>query len=184
MTTAPAPAAQRRPAEAVPLRWGDHATRLWAGTWLIVGGGVAIAGSNTVTLWLLGVATFAHVAGWCILPSDGWRRVVAVGPSTLTMWLLLTGPRFVMVLVVPYLLWLLVRHRPPVTALTAIPVAVSAVLVGEAFGLDYSRMLPALAIVGATMAVSGWLARAWASRLLRPVTRGPSRRDGPSATPR
>ena len=37
--------------------------------------------------------TVAHVAGWCILPSVGWRRVVVVVPSTISMWLLLPGPR-------------------------------------------------------------------------------------------
>ncbi|PZQ90554.1 MAG: hypothetical protein DI534_04945 [Leifsonia xyli] len=168
------------PTARLPLRFGDHATRLWAGTWLIVGGGTAIAGSNTVTLWLLGVATGAHVAGWCILPSAGWRRVVAVGPATLTMWLLLAGPRFVIVLVVPYLLWLLVRHRPPLAALTALPVALTALLVGEAFGLDYARMPAALAVVGVTM-----FACAWAARLIARIR--PRRRErtvtDPSDTP-
>ncbi|MFT4028738.1 MAG: hypothetical protein QM675_02590 [Protaetiibacter sp.] len=159
MTSHPAPDAWREPSSLLPLRWGDYATRLWAGGWLVVGGGLSIAGSNTVTLWLLGIATVAHIAGWCILPSDGWRRVVAVGPATLSMWLLLTGPRFVVVLVAPYLLWLLVRHRPALTALTAIPVAVAGLLVGNAFEQDYARMLPALAIVAAVAAACGWSAR-------------------------
>lgn len=136
---------------ALPLRWGDSATRLWAGMWLIAGGGTAIAGSNTEALWVLAMGTIAHVAGWCILPAAGWRRAVAVAPATLTMWLLLAGPRFVIVLVVPYLLWLLVRHRRPLAGLTAVPVAVVALLVGDAFGQDYSRMLLALAIVGVTV---------------------------------
>ena len=158
---APAPGPRREPTASLPLRWGDHATRLWTGIWLIVGGGVSIAGSNTEALWVLALGTTAHVAGWCVLPSSGWRRVVAVGPATLAMWLLLTGPRFVIVLVVPYLLWLYVRHRAPLSVLTAVPVAAAAILVGDAFGHDYSRMLAALAIVGATMA-----AGAWASRLI------------------
>lgn len=146
-------------ASALPLRWGDAATRLWAGVWLIVGGGVAIAGSNHNTLWLLGIGTGAHVAGWCILPAAGWRRTVAIGPATLTMWLLLTGPRFLFVLVVPYLLWLLVRHRPPRAVITAVPVAMVAVLVGNAFGQDYARMLPALAAVVAVIVVADRAAR-------------------------
>jgi hypothetical protein len=149
----------RRPATLPPLRWGDAATRLWAGSWLIVGGGVAIAGSNTEALWVLAIGTLAHVAGWCILPAAGWRRTVAVAPATLTMWLLLAGPRFVIVLVVPYLLWLLVRHRSALSALTALPVAAVALLVGDAAGLDYARMLPTLAIVGVTMVAGAWAAR-------------------------
>jgi hypothetical protein len=155
----PTARAARHPAALPPLRWGDAATRLWAGSWLIVGGGVAIAGSNTEALWVLTIGTLAHVAGWCMLPAAGWRRTVAVAPATLTMWLLLAGPRFVIVLVVPYLLWLLVRHRSALSALTALPVAAVALLVGDVAGLDYARMLPALAVVGVTMVVGAWTAR-------------------------
>jgi hypothetical protein len=147
------------PTSLPPLRWGDVPTRLWAGAWLLVGGGVAIAGSNTEALWVLAIGTVAHAAGWCLLPSAGWRRTVAVGPATLTMWLLLAGPRFVIVLVVPYLLWLLVRHRSALAALTAVPVAMVALLVGDAFGQDYTRMLTALGIVGVAMLAAGWLAQ-------------------------
>lgn len=147
------------PTSLPPLRWGDVPTRLWAGTWLLVGGGAAIAGSNTEALWVLAIGTVAHAAGWCLLPSAGWRRTVAVGPATLTMWLLLAGPRFVIVLVVPYLLWLLVRHRSALAALTAVPVAMVALLVGDAFGQDYTRMLTALGIVGVAMLAAGWLAQ-------------------------
>jgi hypothetical protein len=75
------------------------------------------------------------------------------------MWLLLAGPRFVIVLVVPYLLWLLVRHRSALAALTAVPVAMVALLVGDAFGQDYTRMLTALGIVGVAMLAAGWLAQ-------------------------
>lgn len=159
MTPTREPAAGLEPSARLPLRWGDHATRLWAGIWLIVGGGVSIAGSNTEALWVLAMGTVAHVAGWCILPSAGWRRAIGVGPSTLTMWLLLAGPRFVIVLVVPYLLWLCVRHRSALSTLTAIPVAVAALGMGDVFGQDYTRMLPALAIVGVTMATGAWAAR-------------------------
>jgi len=142
----------------LPLRWGDHATRLWLGGWLLLGGGMAIAGSQTDSLWVLTIGTIAHVAGWCVLPAAGWRRTLAVAPGTLAMWLLLTGPRFVFVLVLPSLLWLLVRHRPPIALLTTAPVAVAAVLVGNTVGQDYSRMLPSLAIVGTTMVACAWAA--------------------------
>ncbi|TXK19227.1 hypothetical protein [Homoserinibacter sp. GY 40078] len=153
------PALPRIPLSSLPLRWGDAPTRWWAGIWLIIGGGLAIAGANTFALWILPMGSAAHVAGWCILPCAGWRRTLAVAPSLLTMWLLLTGPRFLIVLVVPYLCWLLVRHRPAVTALTGIIVAVVAWVVGDLLGDDYSRMLPALAIVLATMTAASILAR-------------------------
>lgn len=146
------------PTPTLPLRWGDAPTRWWTGGWLLVGGGIAIAGSNTEALWVLAIGTLAHLAGWCVLPAAGWRRTVAAGPATLTMWLLLTGPRFVFVLVVPYLLWLLVRDRSALAALTAVPVAAVALLVGDAFGQDYSRMLTALGVVGFAMIAGDWLA--------------------------
>jgi hypothetical protein len=146
------------PAPPIPLRWGDAATRWWIGGWLLIGGGVAIAGSNTEALWVLAIGTLAHLAGWCVLPTAGWRRTVAAGPATLTMWLLLTGPRFVFVLVVPYLLWLLVRSRSALAAVTALLVAAVALLVGDAFGQDYSRMLAALVIVGVAMVAADWFA--------------------------
>jgi len=162
---APDPVPWREPTSLLPLRWGDAATRWWAGCWWIVGGGLAIAGSNTFSLWVLGIGTLFSVAGWCVLPSAGWRRTVAVGPAVLAMWLLLTGPRFVIVLVIPYLCWLLVRHRPWVTVFTAIPVVAIALLVGEVFGGDYSRMLEALGVVAVTMVASGWAAGLIARRL-------------------
>ncbi|AYF97498.1 hypothetical protein [Protaetiibacter intestinalis] len=149
----------REPTAALPLRFGHAADRLWAGAWLIVGGGLAIAGSNTFSLWVLALGTAATAIGWCVLPSAGWRRVLALGPSMLAMWLLLSGPRFVIVLVLPYLGWLLVRHRPPLAMLTAVPVAAVALLVGNVFQEDYSRMLPALAIVGVAMVAGAWGAR-------------------------
>lgn len=155
--TSPAP--HHGSTAALPLHWGHRTTRLWAGGWLILGGGLAIAGSNTFALWLLALGTAASIVGWAILPAAGWRRTLAVGPATFAMWLLLTGPRFVMVLAIPYLCWLLVRHRAGLSALTVIPVIAVAIGVGNAFGQDYSRMLPALGIVGAAMVGSAWLAR-------------------------
>lgn len=158
----------RTPPASVPsLRWGDAATRAWAGGWAIVGGGIAIAGSNTNTLWLLGVGVAVHVTGWCIMPAAGWRRLIAIGPSTLAMFLLLGGPRYLIALVVSYLLWLLVRHRPGITALTAIPVLVTALIAGEAFSGGDARMLPALVILSIVVAACGLLARAIATHLAR-----------------
>ena len=112
--------ATREPTSLLPLRWGGYRERYLGGLCLIVGGGVAIAGSDTYVLWLLWPARIAHVAGWCILPVRGLAAVVVVLPSTLSMWLLLPGPRYLVVLVIPYLGWLLVRHRPALAYPTAI----------------------------------------------------------------
>lgn len=146
-----------------PLRWGDPASRAIAGGILIISGTIAIAGADTFVLWLLLLGTIAHIAGWCIMPANGWRRVVAVVLSTPAVLLLLTGPRFIGVLVLPYIAWLLVRHRPARSYPTIIFVLAAAVYLPRVYG-DYDGMLPTLGIELAVMAGSAWAARAVAGR--------------------
>ena len=98
-----------------PLRWGGANARAIGGGILIVSGAVAVAGGGGTTnyaLLSLLVGLLVHVAGWSVMPADGWRRVVAVVISVPAVFLLLTGPRFIGVLVLPYIGWMLVRHRP------------------------------------------------------------------------
>jgi hypothetical protein len=156
------------------LRWGTLPARTVGGGILIVAGAVAIAGSNTYVLLLLLAGLLAHVAGWAVMPADGWRRVVAAVISTPAALLLLTGPRFMGVLVLPYLGWLLVRHRPLRSYPTLTFVLAGAVIVARLFP-DYSGMLPALAIEFAVIVASAWAARAVAS------TRGTQPLPGPLA---
>ncbi len=143
----------------LPLRWGAAWARTVGGGALIVSGAVAIAGSNTYVLLLLLAGLLAHVAGWAVMPADGWRRVVAVVISTPAVLLLLTGPRFIGVLVLPYIGWLLVRGRPLRSYPTVTFVLAGAVIVARLFP-DYSGMLPALAIESAVIVGSAWAARA------------------------
>ena len=158
----------------LPLRWGSYGSRTVGGAILIVSGAVAIAGSDTYVLLLLLAGTLAHVAGWSVIPSDGWRRVVAVVISTPAAWLLLTGPRFIGVLVLPYIGWLLVRHRPLRSYPTVIFVLAGAVIVPRLFP-DYSGMLPALCVEFAVVVASAWAARAVAtSKDSRRIPRAPS----------
>jgi len=158
----------------LPLRWGHAPARTVGGGILIVAGAVAIAGSNTYVLLLLLAGLLAHVAGWAVMPADGWRRVVAVVISTPAALLLLTGPRFVGVLVLPYLGWLLVRHRPLRSYPTLTFVLAGAVIVARLFP-DYDGMLPALAIEFAVIVGSAWVARAVAStRGTQPLPGAPS----------
>jgi hypothetical protein len=150
------------PTSTVPLRWGSYRSRLLGGLLLIVAGGVAIAGGSAASpfaQFLLAAGTAAHVTGWSVLPSAGWRRVWALIPSTLEMWFLLTGPGWLSLLLLPYLGWLLVRHRPISAYPTALFVLAAATMVAGPF-VEYSGMLPALGIVTAVMVVSAWAARA------------------------
>jgi len=157
----------------LPLRWGSAQARTVAGGILIASGAVAIAGSNTYVLLLLLAGLLAHVAGWAIMPADGWRRVVAVVISTPAALLLLTGPRFIGVLVLPYIGWLLVRQRPLRSYPTLTFVLAGAVIVARLFP-DYSGMLPALAIEFAVIVASAWVARAVASTRSTQPLPGPS----------
>jgi hypothetical protein len=145
-----------------PLRWGGASTRAMGGGILIVAGAVAVAGGGGTTnyaLWSLVMGVLVHVAGWSVMPADGWRRVVAVLVSTPAVFLLLTGPRFIGVLVLPYIGWMLVRHRPARSYPTVIFVLAGAVIVARVFP-DYDGMLPALAIEFLVIVGSAWAARA------------------------
>ena len=154
----------------LPLRWGTTRDRTIQGGILIVSGAVAVAGSDTYVLLLLLAGLLAHVAGWSVMPADGWRRVVAVVISTPAVLLLLTGPRFIAVLVLPYIGWLLVRHRPLRSYPTVIFVLAGAVILARLYP-DYSGMLPALGIEFAVMVGSGLAARAVATTRSAPDAR-------------
>ncbi|MEO6532545.1 MAG: hypothetical protein ABIO06_03110 [Pseudolysinimonas sp.] len=143
----------------LPLRWGTSRARTVGGGILIVAGAVAIAGWDDFFPPLLLAGVLAHVAGWSVMPSDGWRRVVAVAISTPAALALLTGPRFIGVLVLPYIAWLLVRHRPARSYPTVTFVLAGAVILPLLFP-DYSGMLPALGIEFAVIVASAWAARA------------------------
>lgn len=163
------------PSSALPtpaLRWGTAGARAAWGAILIVSGAVAIAGSNTYVLLLLLAGVLAHLAGWAIMPADGWRRVTAAVISTPAALLLLTGPQFLAVLLLPYVGWLLVRHRPARSYPTIVFVLAGAVIVARLFP-DYSGMLPALGIEFLVIIASAWVAWALAGHVSRRPGRPP-----------
>ncbi len=152
----------REPTATVRLRWGGYRTRMLGGLLLIVGGGLAVAGGGVTSPFanaLLYAGSIAHIAGWAVLPSAGWRRVWALIPSTTVMWALLAGPGWLWILVFPYLGWLLVRHRPVASYPTLLFVIAGALLVRPLFP-SYGLMLPALGTVATIMLLSALAARA------------------------
>jgi hypothetical protein len=153
------------PTRALPLRWGTYRFRYLSGLSLIVSGAIAIQGASAYVGYPLAIGTLAHVVGWWIMPAAGWRRIWVVLPSLLSVIILLMGPAAVGLLAIPLAGWLLVRHRPALTMLLAVPVLVIGVLLRQVYA-EYDGMLPALAVMGALVAASAWLARlAAASRL-------------------
>ena len=153
------------PTRALPLRWGSYRLRYLSGLSLIVSGAIAIQGASAYVGFPLALGILAHVVGWWVMPAAGWRRIWVVLPSLLSVIILLIGPAVVGILAVPVACWLLVRHRPAVTLLFAVPVLVIGLLLRSVYA-EYGGMLEALAVMGVLIAVCVWLARlAAASRL-------------------
>lgn len=153
----------REPTRALPLHWSTYVDRYALGLLLIVGGAAAVQGSNTYALNFLAAGTVIHALGWSILPAQGWRRVLVVLPATAQTWLFVAGPQWVWTLLVPYVAWLIVRHRPVRSYITVLfPLAASLVL--PAFVSEYSGMPVALVISMTVFVASAWLARVIASR--------------------
>ncbi|MGV8897192.1 MAG: hypothetical protein ACOH10_07115 [Rhodoglobus sp.] len=148
----------REPTSTLPLRWGTYRGRYLAGLLLIVGGAIQLQGSNTWTLPLLLIGTTAHAVGWSILPSAGWRRMLVIVPTTAQIWLMLTGPASMWMLVAPYLCWLLVRHRPLSSYVTVLLPLANGLIIPQFF-MEYSGMPIALAISMTVFVGSAWLAR-------------------------
>jgi hypothetical protein len=148
----------REPTSTLRLNWGSYRERYVFGLVLIVGGAIQLQGSNTYTLPLLLIGTAAHITGWSIMPARGWRRLVVVVPATTQIWLLLTGPQSMWTLTIPYLCWLLVRHRPAAAYLTVLFPIANGFIIPQFFS-EYSGMPAALVISMAVFIGSTWLAR-------------------------
>lgn len=148
----------------LPLRWGRYRDRVIAGLVLIVGGLVHLQSASTLNLLPLVVGTTAHTVGWLILPATAWRRLVPVLPSGLVVWLLLTGPQAMWTLAVPFVCWLIARHRPWRSYLALAPVLLYGVVAAAVFR-EYEQQLLALSISAVVLTGCGW----WAWALARPA---------------
>lgn len=169
---APTPSRWREPTSLLRLNWGSYRERYIFGLVLIVGGGIQLEGSNTYTLPLLLIGTATHIVGWSIMPARGWRRLVVVVPATAQIWLLLTGPQSMWTFVIPYLCWLLVRHRPLAAYLTVLFPIADGFIIPQFFS-EYSGMPLALAISMAVFIGSAWIARLIAASAGRTGLRTP-----------
>ncbi|MEP6482012.1 MAG: hypothetical protein ABJA94_08410 [Rhodoglobus sp.] len=156
-TTAPL-RSWREPASLLPLHWGHYRDRYILGLVLIVGGAIQLQGSNTYTVPFLLIGTAAHATGWSIMPARGWRRLLAVIPATSQIWFVLTGPMSMWTLVVPYICWLVVRHRPAAAYVTVLLPLANGIIVSQYF-TEYSAMPVVLSISMAVFVASAWLAR-------------------------
>lgn len=147
----------QEPTSLLPLRWGTYRGRYLAGLGLIVSGLIALQGGSAYFGLPLALGTLAHVTGWWILPAAGWRRIWAVGPSLIVVFVLLIGPAGVGLLSISLACWLLVRHRPAATFLLTLPVLGIGIVLRE-YLYEYSGMLPALAIMAVAIVACAWLA--------------------------
>ena len=148
----------REPTSLLALTWGTYLDRYVIGLVLIIGGSIHLLGSNTWTLLILLTGAVAALVGWSILPSKGWRRVVAASLGMIASLALLTGPLSIWVLALSLVSWMLVRHRPARSYLVVVfPIAAGVIL--PHYFTDFSGMLPALAIGGAVLVAAAWLAR-------------------------
>ena len=148
----------QEPTRSLPLRWGTYAGRYGCGLALIISGLVGLQGANANFLPPLALGTMAHVLGWWLMPAAGWRRIWVVLPSLIVVFVLLIGPAGVGLLAVCFACWLLVRHRPAITFLLALPVLGVGILLRQVYS-EYDGMLPALAIMAAVIIACAWLAR-------------------------
>ena len=145
------------PTRLLPLRWGGYVDRHVLGLALVLGGGIGLQGANPRILPLLLAGTVMHAVGWSILPAAGWRRVLGAVVGTAQIWLLLIGPTAVWTLVLPYIAWLLVRHRPGRSFVTVLFPLATGILVPQ-LTHEYQFQPIALPVALAVVVASAWIA--------------------------
>jgi hypothetical protein len=149
---------EQEPTMTLPLKWGSYRGRYVAGLTCILAGGLLLVLTNSYFLVALLVGSLLHAAGWILLPAAGWRRVVVAGPSIISICALLAGPTQMVMLVLPLLGWLLVRHRPAVSALSALLPLGSGLLLGTLLH-GYPDQGLALSVSAVVLVVAAWSAR-------------------------
>ncbi len=152
------------PTKRIPLAWGDYAGRYLIGTIMIVLGAFLIVQATAATLAFALIGSAMHVAGWILQPARGWARAIVVLPSLIACWITVSGPETMAALAVPFLGWLLVRRRPPLTiAVAVLPIAVGIVAAHELSGAATKPV--AFLLVLAAVIAGAILARLFALRV-------------------
>jgi hypothetical protein len=151
------------PTSRLPLRWGDHDSRLVAGGALVIGGALLVLQTTAYTTAFGWLGTAIHLAGWAILPARGGRRLLAACASIVALLLMLTGPALVWLVSIPVALWLLVRERPPICYLLVPLPGLAGVLVLGFFGQFVPR-LPFYAFVFSVGVLTVWFASVLSDR--------------------
>ncbi len=146
------------PSRALTLKWGRYEDRYLAGLVLIVSGTLALQAGNIYAVSFIAQGIVALTIGWAILPARGWRRVLAASLAGGQAIVLLVGPQSVWTLVIPYLLWLCVRHRPLRSYVTVLFPLINGVFIAQFFE-EYDGMPLALAISMTVFVASAWIAR-------------------------
>ncbi len=174
-----APVLTQEPTTTIPLRWGTHRGRYVAGLACILVGGLLLVLTNSYFLVALLLGSILHIAGWLLLPAAGWRRIAVAGPSVVAMCALLAGPTMMPLLALPLLGWLVVRHRPAIAAVAAVPPIASGLLLGQLLH-GYPDQGLAVTVSAVVLVASAWIARALAldpavARFRRKSRQAPSR---------
>lgn len=152
----------REPTSVLPLRWGNYRLRLVTGICLVFAGGLLVQLTSAYTLLVLPFGLISHIAGWCILPGIGWRRVLGAAVSAVTMILLLNGAAGTVFLLFPLGAWLLVRQRPLLSYAALIIPPIAAWFLAQFFP-DYGWGVIVLLIAGIALAGAAWLGRVLAA---------------------
>lgn len=148
----------REPTSVLPLRWGGYRFRYVAALALVFAGGLLVQATSAYATYLLYIGMAAHVLGWWILPSRGWRRFWMSLLSATVMLVLLTGGPSSAALVIPLAGWLYLRQRRALCYLVLLAPFAAGVLLGQVFP-QYGYGTIVIASAGAVLVGSAWLAR-------------------------
>jgi hypothetical protein len=148
----------REPTADIPLRWGGYRARYLAALALILTGGLLAQATSAYATYLLAAGLAAHLLGWWILPSRGWRRLWASLLSAFVLVLLLTGGPSSAALVIPLAGWLFARQRPARSYIVLVAPVAAGIVLGQAFP-QYGFGAIVIAVAGAVTVGSAWLAR-------------------------